>query len=88
MKRAYRNAGWPFIPPNKSVPPGSILTSPLSGEAVNEVSTLTGLTATPIGPVHISADLYPYTDDQGDQHMRVLALITPVRQPGQHHHAA
>ena len=88
VKRAYRNAGWPFIPPNKSVPPGSILTSPLSGEAVNEVSTLTGLTATPIGPVHISADLYPYTDDQGDQHMRVLALITPVSQPGQHHHAA
>lgn len=88
VKRAYSNRGWPFIPRNKSVPWGSILTSPLSGEAVDEVSTLTGLTATPIGPVHISADLYPYTDDQGDQHMRVLALITPVSQPGQHNHAA
>jgi IrrE N-terminal-like domain len=88
VKRAYGNADWPFIPRNKSVPPGSILTGPLSGEAVNEVSTLTGLTATPIGPVHISADLYPYTDDKGDQHMRVLALITSVRQSRQHHHAA
>jgi hypothetical protein len=88
VKRVYASSGWPFIPPNKSVPPGSILTSTLSGEPINEISILTGLTATPIGPVHISADLYPYTDDQGDQHMRVLALITPVRRLGQHHHAA
>jgi hypothetical protein len=79
---------WPFIPRYKSVPQGSILTTPLSGDAVNEVGMLTGLTTTPIGPVHISADLYPYTDDQGDQHMRVLALITPARQPRQRHHAA
>ena len=85
---AHGSNGWPFIPRHKSVPPGSVLTSPLYGEAVNEVGTLTGLTTTPIGPVHISADLYPYTDDQGDQHMRVLALITSVRHSGQHHHAA
>ncbi len=84
---AHGSTDWPFIPRHKSVPPDSILTTPLSGEAVNEVTTLTGLTAAPIGPVHISADLYPYTDDQGDQHMRVLALITPACQPGQHHAA-
>jgi hypothetical protein len=84
----HGSTNWPFIPRHKSVPPGSILTSPLFGDAINEVGMLTGLTNTPIGPVHISADLYPYTDDQGDQHMRVLALITPVRQPRQHHHAA
>lgn len=84
----HGTTGWPFIPRYKSVPLDSILTSPLFGDVVNEVGMLTGLTNTPIGPVHISADLYPYTDDQGDQHMRVLALITPARQPGQRHHAA
>jgi hypothetical protein len=84
----HGSADWPFIPRHKSAPPDSILTNPLFGDAVNEAGMLTGLTTTPIGPVHISADLYPYTDDQGDQHMRVLALITPVRQSKQHHHAA
>jgi hypothetical protein len=88
VRWVHGSADWPFIPRHKSVPAGSILTSPLSGESVDEVGVLTGLTATPIGPVHISADLYPYTDDRGDQHMRVLALITPVRQPRQRHHAA
>lgn len=83
----HGSGSWPFIPRLKSVPAGSILTRPLAGAPVNEDGTVTGLTSTPMGPVHISADLYPYTDDQGDQHMRVLALVTPVRRPGQHHAA-
>jgi hypothetical protein len=89
VQRAHGSiTNWPFIPRHKSVPPDSILASPLFGEAVNQVGTLTGLTSTPIGPVHISADLYPYTDNQGDQHMRVLALITSAGSSGLRHHAA
>lgn len=84
---ASGSKGWPFIPRHKSVPADSILAGPLDGDIVSEVGMLTGLTATPIGPVRTSAGLYPYTDRQGDQHMRVLALITPASQPGLHHAA-
>jgi hypothetical protein len=87
VQRAYLSPGWPYIPRHKSVPEASVLTWPLSGEAVDEVTTLVGLTSAPLGPVRVSADLYPYTDNQGDQHMRVLALITPA-QPKRLHHAA
>src|ERR1700742_1544799 len=85
VQRVYASQGWPYIPRHKSVPDASVLTQPLFGEPVNEVAMLNGLTDAPLGPVHISADLYPYTDGQGDQHMRVLALITPARLTGPHH---
>jgi hypothetical protein len=73
------SGGWPFVPRHKSVPADSLLARPLTGERVEETATLTGLAATPIQDVRVSAGFYPYTDGQGTQHMRVLALITPAR---------
>lgn len=73
----HLSGSWPFIPRHKSVPADSLLARPLAGERVEESATLVGLTADPIRDVRISASLYSYTDADGTQHDRVLALITP-----------
>ncbi len=74
----YLSGDWPFVPRHKSVPADSVLALPLVGDRVEETATLTGLTATPIQDVRVSAGLYPYADSDGMQHDRVLALITPA----------
>ena len=81
-----RPARLPYVPRHKSVPEGSVFARALSGEHVEESTTLKGLTSTDM-LVHVSSRLYPYTDDQGEQHMRVLALITPARSRRANHAA-
>jgi hypothetical protein len=76
---------WPFVPKHKSVAPDSPFARALLGEVVDEIADRTGLTSDTVGDVRVSAGLYPYADDQGEQHMRVLALISPA---GRQHHAA
>jgi hypothetical protein len=74
----HLSGSWPFVPRHKSVPADSLLARPLAGERIEEAATLAGLAAEPIRDVRISASLYSYTDVDGAQHDRVLALITPV----------
>jgi hypothetical protein len=80
----HLSGSWPFVPRHKSVPADSLLARPLAGERVEEAATLAGLAAEPIPDVRISASLYSYTDVDGTQHDRVLALITPVRTARRH----
>lgn len=75
----HTGGSWPFVPRHKSVPDGSVFARALNGERVEESATLKGLTSADTPSVHVSSRLYPYTDDKGEQHMRVLALITPAR---------
>ncbi len=78
---AQSTGRWPFVPKHKSVPDDSPLGRALEGELVDETTSLGILTSTATGRARVSAGLYPYTDDRGEQHMRVLALITPAPQP-------
>lgn len=70
---------WPFVPRHKSVAPDSPLARALAGEIVDEVCDLSGLSTPAITNVRVSANVYPYFDQEGTQHMRVLALVTPHR---------
>ena len=79
---AQANGRLPFVPKHKSVPDDSPLSRALQGEVVDEITSWGVLTGTDTGPIQVNAGLYPYTDDRGEQHMRVLALIAPARQPG------
>ncbi len=72
---------WPFVPKHKSVRDDSPFGRALEGEPVDEITSLDTLINPATERVRVSARLYPYTDDQGEQHMRVLALITPAHQP-------
>ena len=76
---------WPYVPRHKSVPTGSTFDRALQGEIVNEITDLSAITVDSTIGVHISAQLYPYNDDRGELHMRVLALIVPVPYPGHRH---
>jgi hypothetical protein len=76
---------WPYVPTHKSVPAESPLAVALSGEPIDETGALGGLTDPPLVDVQVSALRSPYTDGQGELHERVLALITPARQTGDHH---
>jgi hypothetical protein len=72
---------WPYVPKHKSVPDDSPLGRALQGELVDETASLGMLASAVTDSVRINAGLYPYTDDRGEQHMRVLAMITPARRP-------
>lgn len=80
--QATDRGSWPYVPKHKSVSDDSPFGRALDGELVGEIAPLHALTGggqTEL--VRINAGLYPYTDDQGEPHMRVLALITPSGQP-------
>jgi hypothetical protein len=73
---------WPFVPRFKSVPDAGIFGRARHGELIDEIaSSLGDLTSDTITHVRVSARPYSYLDDQGEQHMRVLALITPAPSP-------
>jgi hypothetical protein len=76
VQSVHASGGWPFVPRHKSVPAGSPLARPLSGEAVSETGTVTGVAGVPLVAVHLSAVPAPYTDGSGREHMRVLAIIS------------
>lgn len=70
------------MPKHKSVPDDSPFGRALD-DRVEETASLGILVNSATDPIHISAGCYPYTDHRGEQHMRVLALITPARsKPG------
>lgn len=78
VKWVRASARWPYVPRYKSVPASSIFGRTLQGEPAEEIASLGILASETDSPVHVSARLYPYADDRGEQHMRVLALITPA----------
>jgi hypothetical protein len=79
VQSAQAGGRWPYVPRYKSVPDDGIFGRALRGEMIDEiVSSLGTLTSNAITDVQVSARLYPYIDDRGEQHMRVLALITPT----------
>ncbi|MFG2056138.1 ImmA/IrrE family metallo-endopeptidase [Micromonospora sp. NPDC048930] len=79
----HASGRWLFVPKHKSVPDDSPFGRALDGDRVEETASLGILVNSATDPIHISAGCYPYTDHRGEQHMRVLALITPARpKPG------
>lgn len=76
VKSCTGGNAWRFVPRYKSASEGGVFYRALDGEIIEETVDLDELTTPGLGRVHVSARLYPYTDDKGVQHMRVLALIT------------
>jgi hypothetical protein len=72
----YAGGEWPFVPRHKSVPHNGVFGRALRGELVNETASLGDMTNPTISRAFVSAALYPYYDDNGVNHMRVLALVT------------
>lgn len=82
---AHVNGRWPYVPMHKSVSDDSVFGRALDGESVEELASLSALIPTSTELVYVSSRLYPYADSQREQHMRVLALITPARTVGKSH---
>lgn len=80
----HARGDWPFVPRHKSVADDGIFGRALRGEIINEIASLGELTNPAISRAFVSARLYPYYDDQGEYHMRVLALITRSNSPRTH----
>lgn len=76
--RAHHNGAFPFVPPNKSARAGGPLDRALHGECVDEVGSLTELGLPDRGPVRISAQIFPYSDNEGVRQDRVMALYQPL----------
>jgi hypothetical protein len=75
-------ARWRFVPRHKSAAEGGVFHRALEGEVVDEVVELDELTTPGLGRVRVSARLFPYTDDHGVRHMRVLALVSDGNRTG------
>lgn len=75
----HANGPWPFVPKHKSVCDDSVFGRALGGQSAEELVPMSTLVPNSTELVHVSSRLYPYADHQGEQHMRVLALITPAR---------
>lgn len=77
---------WPFIPKHKSAPDDSPLVRAAAGEVIDEITDVIGLSQQPMRSVRLSAHLYPYFDQEGCRHMRVIALMTipPARLRASH----
>jgi hypothetical protein len=78
VRSIQASGGWPYVPRHKSVPDDGVFGRALQGEVVDEIASLGNLTNPRIAQAYVSARRYPYLNDQGEQHMRVLALITPA----------
>ena len=71
---AIRKGEWPYIPRWKSANPKGPLASALMGEVVEEVTSLSEFVRTENREVNVSAKLFPYHDDRGHLHERVIAI--------------
>lgn len=71
---AFGSGSWPYVPRWKSADPSSGLVRALDGEVVDETASLSELTGHTNGEVHMSAKLYPYHDNLGVRHRRVIAI--------------
>lgn len=72
---AMRGRGpFPWVPRHKSVDLGS-LTAAVEGETIDERVGGIELHGRDLGPGHLVAKAYPYTDQEGNMRQRVLALV-------------
>ncbi|MBB3750819.1 hypothetical protein FHT44_003314 [Mycolicibacterium sp. BK634] len=83
VRSCIAGGAWRFVPKHKSASEDGVFYRALDGEIIDETIELDELTTPGLGRVHVSARLYPYTDDEGVSHMRVLALVTEHRSNGQ-----
>ncbi|MEU3626690.1 hypothetical protein BS329_35895 [Amycolatopsis coloradensis] len=72
----YSSGQWPFIPKYKAAPDDSVFYRAILDGASDEVTSLASLGMPQIDNAHVSAIYSPYYDNNGDLHMRVLAVIT------------
>lgn len=72
--RAHHNASFPFIPPNKAAHPEGRLDRALQGECIDEMGSLADLGIRDQRELRMSAQLFPYIDNDGVRRDRVLAL--------------
>ncbi len=73
-----RISDWPYMRRFKSIDSDDPLARAREGEVVDERTTLQGISAKVVEGVHVSAAYFPFTDQSGERHERVLALY---RQP-------
>lgn len=71
---ALPNGDWPFIPKWKSADPAGLLATTLNGEVVDDVTNLSEFVQNENREVSVSAKLYPYRDNRGNLHKRVIAI--------------
>jgi len=71
---AIHNGEWPFIPRWKSADPAGPLVSALMGDVVDEAADLSELARDDNREVTVSAKLFPFHDDRGHLHKRVIAI--------------
>lgn len=68
------NSSYPFVPHNKSAAADGVLDRAFNGEIVEDATTLDELGISS-ERLHVSARLFPYTDQRGGYHKRVMALF-------------
>jgi hypothetical protein len=68
------NGNFPYIPRNKSAAEGGALLRALEGEIVEDTTSLLEFDI-PTDRLRVSARLFPYADDRGEFHQRVMALF-------------
>jgi hypothetical protein len=69
---------FPFIPRNKSASQVGALHRALHGEDVEGTASLLDELSIPGDRLHVSARLFPYADEHGEFHKRVMALFWPM----------
>jgi Zn-dependent peptidase ImmA (M78 family) len=65
---------WPYIPLHKSLRDTHVAYDCLDGEFVDCVTDLDDLFTTPVGSLDVHARSYPFTDNEGVLHERVLVI--------------
>lgn len=73
------SGSFPFVPYNKSAAEGGALDRAFNGEIVEETTTLNEL-GVGSDRLRVSARLFPYTDQRGGYHKRVMAIFWRDRQ--------
>jgi hypothetical protein len=71
---SYGVGNWPFIPRWKSAADSGPLGRASQGEAVDEVADLSELTGRIDREAHVTAKSYPFHDEHGSLHQRVIAI--------------
>lgn len=66
---------WPFIRIHKSVSPESPFVRALEGEIIDERTDVGDVAADTLEGVHMTTKMFPYHDEEGREHRRVMALI-------------
>jgi hypothetical protein len=74
------NGSFPFVPHNKSAAGSGALERAFNGEVVEDTTTLDEL-GIASNRLHVSARLFPYTDQWGGYHKRVMAVFWQDCQP-------